>query len=203
MRHRIPRPSPALAVASLALLVALTGTSVAAVSQLVPRNSVGTPQLKNDAVVSTKVKNKSLLAIDFKAGQIPVGPTGPAGPAGPTGTTGPTGPAGQQGPGARWALVRPDGGIAAQSGGITLAAHSTGRYYLNFGSAITGKLVTVSPGFANDSNFRGVILAGPCGGPPEGIFCVTSDNSSTALIVTTDDDNLTVQDHSFYLTVIG
>ena len=60
------RPSPAMVVACIALLVALGGTSIAAVTQLVPRNSVGTLQLKNNAVTSAKVKNQSLLRADFK-----------------------------------------------------------------------------------------------------------------------------------------
>ena len=61
LRHR---PSPALVVACLALTIALGGTSYAAVT--LPRNSVGTPQLKRNAVNSAKVKNRSLLGIDFK-----------------------------------------------------------------------------------------------------------------------------------------
>jgi hypothetical protein len=98
------RPSPAMVVACLALLVALGGTSVAAVSQLVPRNSVGPnqlqfgavtgPKIRNNAVTSAKVRNRSLLRTDFAPGQLPAGPTGPAGPAGPAGTAGPAGPAG-------------------------------------------------------------------------------------------------------------
>ncbi len=71
------RPSPAMVVACIALLVSLTGTAVAAVSQL-REHSVGTPQLKNNAVNSKKVKNGSLLRADFKSGQIPAGPAGPA-----------------------------------------------------------------------------------------------------------------------------
>ena len=50
---KIHRPSPALAVAMLALLVALSGTAYAAVT-LAP-NSVGTAQLKNGAVTLTKI----------------------------------------------------------------------------------------------------------------------------------------------------
>src|ERR687885_152418 len=88
-RHR---PSPALVVATLALLFALTGTGIAAVAAL-PRNSVGTKQLRNGAVVSSKVRNRSLLARDFKRGQLPRGPVGPVGPAGPQGPAGPAGPA--------------------------------------------------------------------------------------------------------------
>jgi len=100
------RPSPALVVSCVALLVALTGTSVAAVNALAP-NSVGALQLrpnavtnakiKNNAVNSSKVANRSLLRTDFAPGQLPAGPTGPqgsAGPAGPAGAVGPAGPAG-------------------------------------------------------------------------------------------------------------
>lgn len=93
VRHR---PSPATVIASIALLVALGGTSVAAVSAL-PRNSVGTPQLKNNSVNSLKVKNRSLKAIDFARGQLPAGQTGPTGPAGPAGPEGPAGAAGPKG----------------------------------------------------------------------------------------------------------
>ncbi len=78
------RPSPAMVVASIALLVALGGTSIAAVGN-VPLFSVGTPQLKANAVISAKVKNRTLLAVDFKQGQLPRGPRGLQGPQGPSG----------------------------------------------------------------------------------------------------------------------
>src|SRR5256885_15928028 len=39
-----------------------------------------TAQLRNNAVNSLKVANRSLRAIDFAAGQLPAGPAGPAGP---------------------------------------------------------------------------------------------------------------------------
>ena len=93
---RRARVSPTTVIACIALFVGLTGTAVATVSQL-PRGSVGTLQLKNNAVNSKKVKNGSLLRADFKAGQIPAGARGPAGPAGaqgPQGTQGVQGPAG-------------------------------------------------------------------------------------------------------------
>ena len=82
------RPSPAMVVASLALMIALGGTGYAA-SQALPRNSV----------TSIQVKDHSLLARDFKSGQLPRGPAGPAGPAGP-------GRAGRTGRACRWRRQR-------------------------------------------------------------------------------------------------
>jgi len=84
MRASNRRPSPALAVAAVALFVALGGTSIAAVTAALPRNSVGTIQLKQNAVTSAKVRNGSLLRADFRRGQIPAGPRGAQGPAGPS-----------------------------------------------------------------------------------------------------------------------
>ena len=88
MRKLLRRPSPAMVVACIALLVALGGTSVAAVNQL-GRNTVNTPQLVNGAVTSSKIRknainsskvaNRSLLRSDFAPGQLPAGPVGPRG----------------------------------------------------------------------------------------------------------------------------
>jgi hypothetical protein len=76
----------------IALFVALGGTGYAVT--VLPKNSVGTAQLKKNAVISSKVKNHSLLAADFKLGQLPAGAAGPPGPAGAAGASGPSGPAG-------------------------------------------------------------------------------------------------------------
>ena len=86
---RIRKPSPALIVACIALAVALSGTGYAVTA--LPRGSVGTAQLKSNAVTSQKVKNGSLLRGDFKSGQLPAGATGPQGPAGPAAAQGPAG----------------------------------------------------------------------------------------------------------------
>jgi hypothetical protein len=96
--HRLrKRPSAAMVVASLALLLALGGTSFAAAKLVVPRRSVGALQLKVNSVNSSKVLNHSLLRIDFKTGQIPAGPAGPQGPKGDTGSAGSQGPQGLRG----------------------------------------------------------------------------------------------------------
>ena len=79
----------------VALFVALGGVSYAAI--VLPANSVGSKQIKRNAVSSAKVKNGTLLAADFRAGQLPAGAQGPAGPAGPKGDQGQQGTQGQQG----------------------------------------------------------------------------------------------------------
>jgi hypothetical protein len=84
------RPSPSMVVALIALVVAMGGGAYAAVK--LPKNSVGTKQLKNNSVTSVDVKNRSLKRRDFGRGQLPAGPTGPAGATGPRGETGPAGP---------------------------------------------------------------------------------------------------------------
>jgi hypothetical protein len=84
---------------TLALVIAVGGTSYAAVA--LPKNSVGNKQLKADAITSGKVKDRTLLSTDFKAGQLPAGPRGPAGAPGPKGDAGAPGASGDQGdPGA-------------------------------------------------------------------------------------------------------
>ena len=96
MRHRLP-----LILSAAALVVAVFGSTPlgeAALNQVVPRNSVGTVQLRNNAVTGIKVRNRSLRAVDFARGQLPAGPQGPAGPVGPAGPAGTPGANGAQGP---------------------------------------------------------------------------------------------------------
>ena len=90
------RPSPAMVVACTALLFALTGAGYAA--GVLGPNTVGTKQLKKNAVISSKIKNRSLLAADFKAGQLPRGAQGPQGSPGTPGANGAPGAQGPPGP---------------------------------------------------------------------------------------------------------
>jgi hypothetical protein len=93
-------------IATLALFLVLGGGAYAAAR--LPKNSVGTEQIRNgavsgakirsDAITGGKVKNGTLLAQDFASGQLPAGPVGPNGPTGPAGKTGKAGPMGEAGP---------------------------------------------------------------------------------------------------------
>ena len=77
MRH----PSPATAIAFLALCVALSGIAYA---QSVAPDSVAAIELKEPSVSTKHVVNRSLRRVDFARGQIPRGPRGRRGPAGAT-----------------------------------------------------------------------------------------------------------------------
>ena len=197
MHRKLRLPSPAIVIACIALIAALTGTSYAAI-QALPRNSVGNAQLKANAVTSIKVKDRSLLAKDFKLGQLPAGAPGAAG------ARGPTGPAGTSGSAAiRWALVKADATIVAQSGGITMTSHSPGNYFMDFGSAQNTKLILATSGFAGgDTGARGTTIGGPCGGTTEGMVCSTANDTSHVHVQTFSTADV-LADHSYYVAVFG
>lgn len=134
----------------LALFVALGGTSYAAAT--LPRDSVGSTQIKAGAVGASEVRDGSLTAKDFKSGSLPRGATGAQGPKGETGATGAQGTAGAPGaPGARGAQgeqgpIGPQGAggnaetvaVRLQSGGTQTIANdpgATGTVPVTFSSA--------------------------------------------------------------------
>jgi hypothetical protein len=135
-------PSPAMIVACAALVVALGGVSYAAA--VLPKNSVGTTQLKKkavsraklkrNAVTGAKVKDGSLLAADFKAGQLAAGARGPKGEPGMQGPKGNTGPKGEKGdPGATKVTTRTGIGPSTGAGG-----HSTAIASCHAGETLVG-----------------------------------------------------------------
>jgi hypothetical protein len=191
------RPSPALVVACIALLVALGGTSIAAVNAL-PRNSVGTAQLKNGAVVSSKVKDGSLKATDFASGQLQPGPAGPPGPPGAAGAAGPPGP------GAKWALVNASGALVAQAGNVSITSHvGPGTYVLDFGEAVNNKLI-IGAASAATAGLRGDVIVMPCGGPPAGFAaCSVGGDNNHVAVFTSNAANTALADQAFYVAVIG
>jgi hypothetical protein len=82
-------------IAYVAIFASLGGTSYAAIA--IPNNSVGNKQLKKDAVDTAKMKNGSVMVLDFKAGQAPAAPKGAKGDPGDPGPNGAGGGQGQKG----------------------------------------------------------------------------------------------------------
>jgi hypothetical protein len=138
---RFHRPSPAMAVALIALFVALGGSGYAAVKlngANLTNRSVAGKKLKKSAVTGKEVKNRSLGAADFKAGQLPAGPqgaTGPPGSPGPAGAQGLQGPAGAKGSAVGFAYVEAFTGVvtvnpafAQNLTAANITRSSAGRY---------------------------------------------------------------------------
>lgn len=208
--RRIPfRPSPATVIALIALLVALGGTSMAAAKFALGPHTVGTAQLKNNAVTNakiapnavttSKVRDHSLLRVDFASGQIPPGPPGPPGS---QGARGPTGAAGTSATG-QWALVSGGGGVIASSSGVTVQHPSTGNYYVVFTSAVTGKALLATQAYRDtDNGSRGGIIVTSCGAGTEGSTCSTSNTTSTVHVIVENNTNTGNADHAFYVAVV-
>jgi hypothetical protein len=176
------RPSPALIVATIALFVAIGGTTYAGIT--LPANSVGPAQLKRSAVVnsriypgavsnskmgrgavtfskmasnqmtSAKIRNASLLGEDMVNETI----TGQQVNEATLNIT-------------RFALVDGTGTLAGGSTGVTVASAVGNTVVVNFGSSMAGRpiLATLS------GETPGQIVAAPCGGAsssnPNGVAC--------------------------------
>jgi hypothetical protein len=137
------------AIAYVALFLALGGTSYAAIK--IPAKSVGTKQLKNNAVTGAKVKNGSLLVADLKAGQLQPGAkgdkgdTGPQGLQGVQGTQGPQGDKGDAGSGGGTPIDLNQGDETVQSKPVASPSVTTSRDTV-FTTSIAKSMV-ISSGF--------------------------------------------------------
>jgi collagen triple helix repeat protein len=147
-------------VSYVALFAALGGTSYAAVR--LPSNSVGPLQISKNAITSSKVRDRSLLARDFKAGQLPAGEPGDTGPAGPQGARGPQGATGAAGtPGSKGdtgsqgpagpvnVLYKRQAGSVTSSNGVEIAsiALPAGKWLLS-GSVVADDASTTADALA-------------------------------------------------------
>jgi hypothetical protein len=132
----LPRSWPAW-IAFLALGIALGGSAYAS-GVLLPRDSVGSIQIKRGAVTASKlaagavtanaIKRGTLLRADFARGQLPVGRPGPAGARGIAGLRGTTGPTGPAGPAGLAGPAGPQGPAGAKGDTGPLGPHALSNY---------------------------------------------------------------------------
>lgn len=137
---RFRRPRAGTTIAFVALMAALSGTAVA----LPGKSSVDSGDIKNkqvmkadlasDAVTSSKVKNSSLLASDFKSGELPSGPKGDPGAQGVKGA-----------PGATKVIIR-------RGSAVTITVNNIEPVTVSClpGEVATGGGVTLTNGLVND-----------------------------------------------------
>ena len=222
-------PSPAFAVALVALMAALGGTAVA-------RTLITGKDIANDAITSRHVKDGTLQSADLSpsirsamarrtSARGPAGPQGPQGqqgaqgPEGPRGETGPQGPAGADG----WSCKDSAGNVRqeciAQSkdpGGtpdastLTAAVNADGS--LNHGKGVKVVSHTTKGDYFVQFNASGL---DKCTNVASIVGTQQLDDGSTAIIVSTakvtntirvqtfvDKDRPTATDKPFNLAVI-
>jgi hypothetical protein len=155
-RFRRYRPSGSMLVALLALVMATTGSAVAA-------SFITSKQIKDGTILTKDISKKAQKALKGRTGaKGPIGATGAAGapgakgdtgaagPKGDTGAKGDAGAAGADGTAVAYARIQSNGTVdAAQSKGITQAmvAHpGTGNYCIS-GLGFTPKSAIGSPQF--------------------------------------------------------
>lgn len=127
------RLSYANVVSTICLFLVLGGGAYAATK--LPKNSVGSKQIKDGQVKSVDVKNASLLEQDFMPGQLPQGEQGPTGLAGEDGADGRDGVDGEDGADGQDGLPGPavpaalhSAGLGDFQGNCTLHSPTTASY---------------------------------------------------------------------------
>jgi hypothetical protein len=169
----VRRPSAATVIASVALFVALAGSGVAAVRLVVPKNSVGTKQLREGAVDSAKVKNHSLLGADFKKGQLHAGPRGAMGPGIDT-----------------WVIAKANGTIDKSSKVKAVTSAGVGIYKVTFTVSVAACSLVASAG--NES----------AGSVTRGIVADFNRTSDPATIEVATSKGTTAAAHAFSLAAV-
>jgi hypothetical protein len=156
---RLRRPSPALVIAVVALLMAMGGTGYAAFK--LPKNSVKAKQIATGAVGSSEVKNKSLKVADIStAAQNAL--KGQKGDKGDTGAVGPS---------SATEVFRDSGPADISGSGTTVATLSNlppGAYAIHakaevFGSG-TNQLARCQVNAEGDNDFSEATIGAGAGG---------------------------------------
>jgi hypothetical protein len=137
-------------MATIALFVALGGSSYAAIalsnnsvkSKHIGKGEVKRSDVAKNVVTSEKVKDASLLATDFKAGQVPAGPAGAPGPKGDKGDKGDPGTPATT----LWAVLNQDGTLRRGSGVVSVSGAPAGFTQVKFNRNINTCAILASIG---------------------------------------------------------
>ena len=152
-------------ISCLALFIALGGTGYAAIT--LPRNSVGSAQLRSKSVGTSEMKSNAVTSRTIKRGSIQTSDMSATARASLRGQAGPAGPAGP--PGTTFRAAVPTGGSVA-AGNATRATHvgGTNEYTVEFprdlsGCIATATLATVQSGPTTDQPEAGRITVASAG----------------------------------------
>jgi hypothetical protein len=188
MRRIKSRLSYANVTASLAVFIALGGTSYA-VTQL-PRNSVGSAQIRSGAVGSSELRARAVTSRAIRNGSVALSDISLSARTALRGAKGDTGPAGPPGPTYRAAV---NSGGAVVRGNAVTASHNggSGYYTVAFDRDVSGCVAAAS---------LAAVQNGPTlEQPPAGRITVATDGSRVG--VHTFDEAGAVKDLPFNVVV--
>ncbi len=206
MSNSFRRVRPTTVIAVIAVVMALSGTAVAAQRYLITNTKQISPVvLKQLTAMAVKQAKGSTAGGTGAAGATgatgPRGPQGEPGPAGEKGAQGDRGPEGPPGPPGQtigggagevgWAVVSGEGTMVRSSSGITskrVEGIATGSYEVTFPSSI-------------DSCAFQATVGGSTPGVPSPAYISVGTKSATSVLVQTAGTDGTLTDRSFHLTV--
>jgi hypothetical protein len=164
----------------LALFVALGGTAYAGAT--LPRDSVDTRQLRDGAVTSVKVKDRSLVESDFKEGELPRGKRGAKGERGERGPRGKRGAKGERG---RRGRRGAEGAAGATNVTVRTAPLTAAAGAAEATAACTGEERATGGGYSVDSGSATVQQSRPepAGGTPTGWHVAVTATSPAQVTV--------------------
>lgn len=193
------RPSTAVVLALMALVIALGGTSYAAFS--VPKNSVGTKQLKNRAVTTHKLGNRAVKTKQIANRAVTGAKLNLSGVTVPTASNandlgGSPASAYRE----EWALVSPTGSVVASSGGITTVHAFPGGYYVKFPDSQLNHGISLTKQWTTGQNQRVSLSALICTLAKQGGPCdPPANNDSRYVFVEIDLTQTSHVDRPFYI----
>jgi hypothetical protein len=177
-------------IALLALFLALGGTTYAASTALIGKNTVASPQVVNGSLQTKDLSKKARAALKGNRGLR--GFTGAQGPAGANGTQGAKGATGAQGVAGTsatklFAVVEADGTlVTARSSGATLVTKdaAAGTYRVYFNQSVAACAAVATPSNLGDAPetiqaaFQGSPISGG-GLSNNGFFIQLANNAGT------------------------
>jgi hypothetical protein len=223
MKNLFRRPSASMVVAIIALVVATTGTAIAAgqVSgdKLIKKNSLSGNRLRKHTVTGTQINlaklgtvpsaSKADSATSARSAVNAQSATSAQNAVNAQNATSAQSAVNAQnattlgGKSLRWLLVDTTGTILAQSGGFTVAKVPSGRFIIDAGSAVSGHAFIVGNSSEGLASIGEASNAAPCGTQADALDCSSfagaGANDGHHVFVGTSDAGGTAHDEPFYL----
>jgi hypothetical protein len=202
----------------LALIVALSGTALAGPiaqlgrvvsgDKLIKKHSLSGNRLRNHTLTGTQINLRALGKVplaaraDSASSALSASTALSARSADNANTLGGVGPSAYQSA-SRWALVNGDS-IVAQSGGISVAQHSTsGDEILDFHSSVAGRAILATVWFKFSTTGSATVQVSRCGAPASDAFdCGAGLNDDNHVLVETFQGPTSIHDEPYYVVVL-